>query len=146
MNFPPSKQTVSAPGAGHKLGLSVAFLSLVVATTCLRSQESAASSPTSPGQPSYVVAHIDVVPPSADAALPLLQAYVATCRRAPGARRFEVLREAGRPNHFTLVEVWESDAARQANEATAATRRFREQLYPLLGGPFDERLQQLAQP
>lgn len=100
----------------------------------------------SPAQPSYVVAHVDVVPTAADAALLLLNAYAAACRQAPGARRFEVLREAGRPNHFTLVEVWESEAARQANEANATTRRFREQLYPLLGGPFDERLQQLAPP
>ena len=99
-----------------------------------------------PAEAAYVVAHVDVVPNSADAALALLKAYAATCRQVAGARRFEVLREAGRPNHFTFVEVWESEAARQANEASEATRRFRAQLYPLLGSPFEERLQQLAQP
>ncbi len=124
---------------------AVFFLALLCSTICLRAQGSAPSA--SPADAAvYVVAHIDVTPPAADAALPLLEAYALACRQVPGAQRFEVLREAGRPNHFTLVEVWKSEAARQANEATAATRRFREQLYPLLGSPFDERLQQLAQP
>ncbi len=121
------------------------FLVLLCSTICLRAQGPAPSA--SPAEAAvYVVAHVDVIPPSADAALPLLKTYALACRQVPGAQRFEVLREAGRPNHFTLVEVWKNEAARQANEAAEATRRFRDQLYPLLGSPFDERLQQLAQP
>ncbi len=146
MNFRRSKQAAPAPVARRKINLGIVFLSFLLTATCLRSQEPATPPPVIPAQASYVVAHVDVVPTAADAALPLLNAYATACRQAPGARRFEVLREAGRPNHFTLIEVWESEAARQANEAAAATQRFREQLYPLLGSPFDERLQQLAQP
>ncbi len=146
MNLHPPKQTTPSPGPGRKIIRGVLFLSLLFAATCLHAQGPAPSPSALPADPAYVVAHVDVVPTFADAALTLLKAYAATCHKAPGARRFEVLREAGRPNHFTLVEVWESEAARQANEAAEATRRFREQLHPMLGSPFDERLQQLAQP
>ena len=128
MNFRCSKQVTPVPGARHTISLGFVFLPFLLAATCLRSQEPAAPPPAIPAQASYVVAHVDVVPTAADAALPPLNAYAATCCQAPGAWRFEVLREAGRPNHFTLVEVWESGAARQTNETTAATRRFREQL------------------
>ena len=130
---------------GKSTGAALAFFVLLCSLTCLRSQEITPS--VSPAETVvYVVAHVDVIPPAAVAALALMKSYAAICREAPGARRFEVLREAGRMNHFTLLEVWADEAARQANEATAATRRFREQLQPMLGSPFDERLQQLAQP
>lgn len=125
----------------HAVIAFLVLLALLCGPASLRAQEPA---PTASAV--YVVAHVDVVPPSADAALALLEAYATSRRQVLGSQRFEVLREAGRPNHFTLVEVWQSEAARQANEASATTRRFRDQLQSLLGSPFDERLQQLAQP
>lgn len=136
-----SKQTRFQPALGKGFYAAFALFVLLCSTTGLYSQQPAADTTMV-----YVVAHVDVVPSSADTALALLKTYGASCHQVSGAQRFEVLRQVGRPNHFTLVEVWQSEAARQANEESAATRRFRDQLQPLLGSPFDERLQQLAQP
>ena len=136
-----SEQTRLQPWSGKGFRAAFALLVLLCSTAGLHSQQPAVGEAEV-----YVVAHGDVVPSSAAAASTLLKAYAASCLQVPGAQRFEVMREAGRPNHFTLVEVWQSEAARQAHEESAATRRFRDQLQPLLGSPFDERLQQLAQP
>ena len=144
MQLHPPSQTALRPKPGRGIHPAILFLALLCVTTGLRAQE--AASAAIPAEAVYVVAHVDAIPPSAGAALALLKGYAAACRQVPGVRRFEVLREAGRPNHFTLLEVWENEAARQANEAAETTRRFRSQLYPLLGSPFDERLQQLVQP
>jgi quinol monooxygenase YgiN len=54
--------------------------------------------------------------------------------------RFDVLQQKARPNHFTLVAVWESADAFAGHEASAETRRFREALGPMLGALYDERL------
>ena len=124
---------------GTRTRTAIVLLVLLCSAVGLRAQESAPAAV-------YVIAHVDVVPASVDAASAWLKAYATTCRRAPGAQRFEVLRETGRRNHFTLVEVWQDEAARQGNEAALETRRFREELQPMLGSPFDERLQQLAPP
>ena len=145
MNPDLSKQTTLRLKSGRGIRVAIAFVAWLCSATCLRSQESAPSVSPAPAAV-YVVVHIDVIPPATDGALALLKAYASACRRATGAQRFELLREAGRPNHFTLVEVWESEATRQGNEAAAVTRRFRDQLYPMLGSPWDERLQQFVQP
>lgn len=145
--FYPPRPRIPPVYRAKQVGPGVFCLSLVLAATCLRSPAAAPSTvPATAGDASYVIAHVDAVPTFTGPALALLEGYAATCRRAPGMRRCEVLREVGRPNHYTLVEVWDSEALRQANEAAATTRRFREQLYPMLGSPFDGRLQQLARP
>ncbi len=90
--------------------------------------------------PICVVAFVDIDPKQADEVLALLRVYGDASRRAPGVRRFEVLRELARPNHFTLLETWDSEAARQAHEVSEATKQFRARLQPLLASPFDERL------
>jgi quinol monooxygenase YgiN len=57
--------------------------------------------------------------------------------------RFEVLQQ-DRPNHFTIIEVWQSKEAFDAHTASEHTKRFREKLAPRLGSPFDERLHNLV--
>ena len=51
----------------------------------------------------------------------------------------DVLVEAGRPNHFTLIELWQSRAAYETHVSLDHTKAFREKLYPWLGSPYDER-------
>lgn len=94
----------------------------------------------SPNQNVYVVSHIDVMPDFAAATSKLLQQYEAESRKDPGAVRFEVMVQDGRPNHFTIVGVWRTRQAFEAHTALAHTRLFREKLHPYLGSPFDERL------
>ncbi len=121
----------------RRLRLFVAMVMLMAAPV-VRAQTPASTPPVA--DPVCVVAFVDVDPKQADQVLGLLRAYGDASRRAPGARRFEVLRELARPNHFTLLETWDNEAARQAREVSEATRQFRTRLQPLLASPFDERL------
>ena len=43
-------------------------------------------------------------------------------------------------NHFSIVEIWNSQKSYDAHLALAHTRAFREKLQAGLGSPFDERL------
>ena len=88
----------------------------------------------------HVVSHVDVIPKFAEDTSKALLAYAAESRKDAGALRVDVLVEAGRPNHFTLIELWQSHAAYDAHVGTDQTRAFREKLHPWLGSPYDERL------
>ncbi len=93
----------------------------------------------------YVVTHVDLTPPYiADGTLTLSK-FAADSRKEKGAVRFELLQEPGRKNHFTIVSVWENQAAFDAHLSADHTKQFREKLQPMLGGPLDERLHVLLQ-
>jgi quinol monooxygenase YgiN len=53
---------------------------------------------------------------------------------------YEVLQQADRANHFTVVEEWTSKKAHDAHVEAAHTRAFREGLSAMLGALYDERL------
>lgn len=93
----------------------------------------------------YVVTHVDVVPTDAAAGSKLLQQYVADSRKEKGAIRVEAYVQVSRINHFSLVEVWQNQQAYDAHEGAAHTKQFREQIQPMLGSPFDERLHQIIE-
>ena len=86
------------------------------------------------------VTHVDVPPPNKDACIALLQAQVKASRGESGCTRLEVFQQADRPNHFSMVERWLSEAAYGAHIVTPHTRDFRLQLTPLSGALYDERL------
>jgi quinol monooxygenase YgiN len=88
----------------------------------------------------WVITHVDVVPQYKDEAAALLQRWAEESRAEPGNRRFDVLRQAGRPNHFTVVEAWEDAPAFAAHLVAAPTRRWRTALAPMTGALYDERL------
>jgi quinol monooxygenase YgiN len=85
-----------------------------------------------------VVTHVDVAPPGDPT--PLLRQLVADSRAEPGCLGFDVLQHAARANHFTIVEAWRDQQARDVHAAAAHTRRYRDALQPLIGSPLDERL------
>ncbi len=93
----------------------------------------------------YVVTHVDVLPTEAAAGAKLLHEYAAESRKEKGAVRVEVYVQVSRINHFTLVEVWQNRQALEAHEAAAQTKRFRQQIDPLLGSPYDERLHTMGE-
>lgn len=111
--------------------LSLALLSLVGAA---RAQE--------PGMHDkiYVVSHVDVLPTEAAAGTKLLKQYAEESRKDKGAVRVEFYIQVSRINHFSVVEVWENRQALDAHEAAPHTKKFREQIDPMLGSPYDERL------
>ena len=92
------------------------------------------------GQRVYIVTHVDLMPPTAEAGRKLITEFVAVALKDAGAVRYESLVEPGRLNHVTVVSVWESREAFEKHLAQLHTRQFREKLQPLLGGPLDERL------
>lgn len=90
----------------------------------------------------YVVTHVDIVAPGGNLEEPLnlLREFVAETRKDPGAVRAELLQQDNRHNHFTIVEVWQTRRDFDAHLGAAHTKRFREKIQPMLGSPFDERL------
>ena len=98
--------------------------------------------PAGPGGPLAVsvLTHIDVFPAGKDRVADLARSLAETGRNSAGNLRFDVLRWAGHPNHFTLIEGWCHRDAFEASAMAAPTREFRQQLTPLEGALYDERL------
>ena len=88
----------------------------------------------------YVLTHADAVPPAKDDAVALLLQLAETSRTESGNVRFEVWQQHSRPNHLTVVEIWQNQEAFDAHAMAAHTRHFREQFQPLSGSLYDERL------
>jgi quinol monooxygenase YgiN len=87
-----------------------------------------------------VVTHVDLTPNYEADGTKLLQQFSADSHHDTGVVRFELLQDAGRPNHFTIVSVWQNMKAFEGHEEASHTKQFREKLQPMLGSPFDERL------
>ena len=85
------------------------------------------------------VTHVDGPPPSKDKCVDALNELVVASRKESGSARFEVFQQASRLNHFTLVEVWQSETDYLAHLVAAHTKRFREVLTPMSGALYDER-------
>jgi quinol monooxygenase YgiN len=88
----------------------------------------------------YVVTHVDVPPPKKDECIAALKALVEASRKDPGSVRFDIFQQGTRPNHFSVVEIWKSQAAYDAHIIAADTKKFRDQLTPMSGALYDERL------
>ena len=61
-------------------------------------------------------------------------------RKDAGNAMFEVVQQTNRPNHFTVVEIWKDAKAFDAHGIADHTRRFRTNLGPMLGAPYEDRL------
>lgn len=90
----------------------------------------------------YVVTHVDIIPPQKDAGTKLVKQYVADTRKDQGLVRIEASSEIARGNHISIVEVWQNRKAFDEHLAAEHTRQFRQQMDPMLGSPYDERLHQ----
>jgi quinol monooxygenase YgiN len=88
----------------------------------------------------HVLTHIDLIPPHAEAGMEAIEKYAAELGSAPGVKSLQVLQQYYRKNHVELLIVFESLEAYEANLGAPFTLAFREQLHPLIGAPFDDRL------
>jgi quinol monooxygenase YgiN len=93
----------------------------------------------------YVVTHVDIAPPGTAAGTKLVQQYVADTRKDKGVVRIEASAQISRVNHISIYEVWENQKAFDEHVAAAHTRQFRQQIDPMLGSPYDERLHLLLE-
>jgi quinol monooxygenase YgiN len=86
----------------------------------------------------FVIAHVDV---SMDPKVPgLLQRLAEASRKEDGNLRFDVLQHTMRANHFTVIEAWENEKARETHAISSHAKQYREELAPFLGSPLDERV------
>jgi quinol monooxygenase YgiN len=86
------------------------------------------------------VTHVDVIPPRKDDGVAAVKQLADDSRTGAGNVRFEVVQQASRPNHFTVVEVWANAKAVEAHSMTAVTRQFRDKLASMTGALYDERM------
>lgn len=87
--------------------------------------------------PVFAVAYIEVKPSLTEQAAGLLKGHAEESRAQNGNLRFQVLQRIGRPNHFAILDAWES--RQQQDEHATATRAFRNELDAMLYSPYDER-------
>jgi quinol monooxygenase YgiN len=88
-----------------------------------------------------VLTFVDVFPSGKDRTAALLTQLAEAGRKVPGNLQFDVLlRVPGVGNHFIVVEGWRDRQAYNASLTAASTRDFRQQLTPLEGALYDERL------
>ena len=87
----------------------------------------------------HVVTHVDVIPPRKDDGAAALESLVRASRASAGNLRFDVVRQASRPNHFTVIEAWTDARAAEAHSMSVTTRTFRDTLAPMTGALYDER-------
>jgi quinol monooxygenase YgiN len=92
----------------------------------------------------FVITHVDTLGQQSNAP-ELLRKLVETSRTDQGNLRFDVLQHAMRPNHFTIVEVWQNAKALDAHTAAAHMKEFRDALATMSGSPLDERLYQIVE-
>jgi quinol monooxygenase YgiN len=88
----------------------------------------------------WVVTHVDVPPPSKDACIAELKTLTEASRKDAGNTTFDVVQQTNRPNHFTVIEVWKDAKAWDAHGTADHTRRFRANLGPMLGAPYEDRV------
>lgn len=90
----------------------------------------------------YVATHVDVTPPDKDTCMAALKIMSVDTANDPGNLGYQVLQQANRSNHFTVLEAWSGKAALDAHAMAAHTRSFREKFAPLAGALYDERFYQ----
>ena len=89
----------------------------------------------------HVVSHVDIGPGGGQVDAPaILRRAAEDSRQDAGVVRFDVVQHAMRANHFTVIEVWESQAALDAHVAAPHTRQYRDVVQPISGSPVDERV------
>ncbi len=88
----------------------------------------------------YVVTHVDVIPPGKDDCMAALKAMSSDTAADPGNISYEVLQQANRGNHFSVLEAWTNRKAIDGHATAAHTREFRAKLTPIAGALYDERI------
>jgi quinol monooxygenase YgiN len=88
----------------------------------------------------YVLTHVDVIPAGKDDCMAALKAMSVDTASDAGNISYEVLQQANRGNHFTVIEAWTNRKALDTHATAAHTRAFRERISPVAGALYDERI------
>lgn len=87
----------------------------------------------------FAVTHVDIVPTEKERGINLVKEMAERSRSDPGNIRFEALTQISRPNHMTVVEIWQDRRSIDGHAASAPKKKFRETLTPMSGSLYDER-------
>lgn len=87
----------------------------------------------------YVVSYFETAPAAREKAAGLLRELAKRSRKEAGSLRFEVMQRLSQADQFVVLEAWQDKGAQAAHAAGAHTRQFRDDLQPMLRGPYDER-------
>jgi quinol monooxygenase YgiN len=87
----------------------------------------------------YVLTHVDVIPAGKDDCMAAFKAMSSDTPSDMGNISYEVLQQANRSNHFTVIETWTNRKALDTHAMAPHTRAFREKLTPIAGALYDER-------
>jgi quinol monooxygenase YgiN len=99
-----------------------------------------APQPAPSGRIVYAITHVDILPPRLSEGGPVLTQMAEASRKDTGNGRLEVLQQIGRNNHFSIVEIWGNKKQLEAHQALPRMIQYRDQIQPMLGSPYDERL------
>ena len=66
--------------------------------------------------------------------------YASDTSRASGQLSYTVLQQLDRPNRFATLEVWDSVTDYNNWQTNPTTTKFVAKVMPLLGSPFDHRV------
>jgi quinol monooxygenase YgiN len=88
----------------------------------------------------YIVSYIEVVPNDTRKAANLLRELATASRKDEGNLRFEPLQRTAPSNQFTIVAIWKDQKAYEANRDAAHSKKFAEQIQPMLITPIDNRV------
>ena len=91
----------------------------------------------------FAVTHVDIIPPKKDDGIAMSKNLADPSRKDAGNIRYEVLQQLSRPNHMTLVEIWNGERALEAHENAPHMKKYRDALLPMSGSLYDQRLYRL---
>ena len=87
----------------------------------------------------YVVVYVEFLPAAARQGEQKLDQLAALADNSAGLVSFAVNQQIGRPNFYSLVEIWQDSASYQAFVNATSTQALLAKIQPLLEAPFDER-------
>jgi len=87
----------------------------------------------------YIVVYVEFLPAAAQQGGQKLNQLAALANKSAGLISFGVNKQTGRPNFYSLVEIWQDTASYQAFVNAASTQALLTAIQPLLEAPLDER-------
>jgi quinol monooxygenase YgiN len=125
----------------HSKKLSEKLATMLASPVDIRQNNALSIAPPKTGKDKVVVVtHVDVIPPQKDNAVAALEQFADESRKHAGNLQFDVWQQANRPNHFSVVEIWNNRGAFDLHQMQKETREFRGKLAPMTGALYDERL------
>jgi quinol monooxygenase YgiN len=140
-----AKQAFASTDAATKFRAALDPLRSAAYDERIHNALSVGPSKPAPGGAIMVLTHVDVIPTQVEPGTAKVKTFVEEGRNASGNLRFDDVVQANRKNHFTVIEVWKSPADKNAWISGKAARTFREELQPIGGALYDERVFKVLQ-